>query len=125
MSINPNARIIPCPTCGLSVSWSPAPTQLDTEDIWGPFNYIPDWILIRPDLAPRVRLSPPDESGQSWLLVTRLPGEKPSHWPAVLNCPRCSAQSERARRAWNDYLSHAPWTRPAPLIFTGIAKCEP
>lgn len=91
-------QVVPCPRCGRSVWWNPAPTQREDEDMLGPYSAVPEW------LAGRARLSPPDEAGQTWLLIPQQVEGKPSFWPAELSCIMCRADANRAVSAWNTFL---------------------
>jgi hypothetical protein len=94
-------RIVRCPRCGTKILWTPAPTQLESEDSFGPFLKIPDW------LQP-ARLSPPDNAGKTHLLVMREKGKEPSCWPAENNCPKCRPEGERAAALWNAFMGRTP-----------------
>lgn len=94
------AAPVRCPSCGREdVMWHPAPDQRDNEDSMGPHVKVAEYWHPSP-----ARLSPPDASGKTHLLVVREPGKSPSYWPAELNCPRCVPEGRAAAAAWNAFM---------------------
>ena len=93
------SRIIRCPKCGRAeVQWNPAPDQRANEDSYGPSDRVPDYIRTP------ARISPPDASGTTHLLVIRQHTVKPSYWPAELSCPICCAEGTHAAACWNNFM---------------------
>lgn len=94
------SRLVRCPRCHREdVIWNPAPDQRENEDSIGPMVKVPDYRHSSP-----ARLSPPDASGKTHLLVVREPGKSPSYWPAELSCPRCVPEGRAAAAAWNAFM---------------------
>ena len=92
-------RMIQCPRCrSENVIFKPRPGQLTTEDNLGPFDKVHDFLKD-------ARLSEPDGAGITYILSKQTAGS-PTHWPAELNCPRCTEEDRIAAGAWANQMGY-------------------